>query len=130
MERNEFLMEMGVESWSGDQMRAMSDYLLSALSLDGEVDVEKELGVHYAKTKMAYDDLLSTAASGSVPQGLATMASSITKILKDTADLRSKIRTADDYHKLESAILTVFEDLPHDLAFEAVQNLRRILEDQ
>lgn len=110
-------------------MRAMSDYLLSALSLDGEVDVEKELGVHYAKTKMAYDDLLSTAASGSVPQGLATMASSITKILKDTADLRSKIRTADDYHKLESAILTVFEDLPHDLAFEAVQNLRRILED-
>ena len=127
LEDNEFLNELGIEDWSDEQMREVSDYLLSALSLNGDVDVEKELSIHYAKTKMVYDKLLTMVQEGVVPQGMATMASSITKILKDTADLRASIRTARDYQKLEAAIITIFEDLPQDVGLDAVAELRRIL---
>lgn len=127
LEDNEFLNELGIEDWSDEQMREVSDYLLSALSLNGDVDVEKELSIHYAKTKMVYDKLLNMVQEGVVPQGMATMASSITKILKDTADLRASIRTARDYQKLEAAIITIFEDLPQDVGLDAVAELRRIL---
>ena len=90
---------------------------------------KKELSMHYAKTKMAYDSLLNAVKDGSAPQGLASMASSLTKILGDVADKKVAVRTAKDYQRLEAGIMVALESIPQEYAKEAVAELRRVLED-
>ena len=126
---DEIIKELDIENWSMEQMRIVGDFLMTVLGLDQELDVEKELSMHYAKTKMAYDSLLNAVKDGSAPQGLASMASSLTKILGDVADKKVAVRTAKDYQRLEAAIMVALESIPQEYAKEAVAELRRVLED-
>ena len=126
---DEIIQELGIENWSPEQMRIVGDFLMTVLGLDKELDVEKELSMHYAKTKMAYDSLLNAVKDGSAPPGLASMASSLTKILGDVADKKVAVRTAKDYQRLEAAIMVALESIPQEYAKEAVAELRRVLED-
>ena len=126
---DDVIQELDIENWSPEQMRIVGDFLMTVLGLDKELDVEKELSMHYAKTKLAYDSLLNAVKGGSAPHGLASMASSLTKILGDVADKKVAVRTAKDYQRLEAAIMVALESIPQEYAKEAVAELRRVLED-
>ena len=48
---DDIIQELDIENWSPEQMRIVGDFLMTVLGLDKELDVEKELSMHYAKTK-------------------------------------------------------------------------------
>lgn len=119
--------EVNFDGWSRQDVvklhRALSEYL----DEDIEIDLEKELMAHYHKTRDAYDIILGGIGGENVPNGLASVASAVTKVLADIANLRSGIRTAEAFDELVSAVITVLEDMDTQESLQALDSLRERL---